>query len=168
MDMPENTEESTITYVVDAPRDVVWKAWTDSRQLAQWLAPKGMTTISCTVDLRLGGLCHHGMTTPDGQESWAKFVYREIIPPEKLMYVVSLSDPQGETVRHFTRAWPLEVLDTTTFSEQDGKTTITSRSIPINATDHEREVFEANREPMRQMSYEMLLQLDEYLKNVKS
>ena len=82
-----------------APRERVWKAWTDEAQLKQWWGPAGFKVHTCKVDLRPGGTFLYGMTAPDGTEMWGKFVYREIKAPEKLVFVVSFSDPQAGVTR---------------------------------------------------------------------
>src|SRR5579862_7545096 len=105
-------EAFVITRVFDAPRELVWQVWTDPKHLTNWWGPKGLTMTACKVDLRPGGLFHYGMKTPDGHEMWGKFVYRQIIPPERLVLVVSFSDEQGGITRHpMSATWPLEVLN---------------------------------------------------------
>ena len=78
---------------------------------------------------------------------WGKFVYREIVAPERIVFVNSFSDEEGNPVRHpMSPTWPLEVLNTMTLSEHDGRTTLTIRGAPINASDEERKTFQAGRE----------------------
>ncbi len=70
--------------------------------------------------------------------------------PERIVFVASFADEQGNVVRApFSPDWPLEVLSTLTFAEQDGRTTLTLKSVPIQATGAERKTFEAGRESMR-------------------
>jgi uncharacterized protein YndB with AHSA1/START domain len=157
-------EQFVVTRVFDAPRDLVWKVWTDPQHLMHWWGPKGLTMVSCKVDLRPGGLFHYGMRTPDGVEMWGKFVYREIAPPERLVLVVSFSDAEGGTTRHPMSAnWPLEVLNTMTLTEQDGKTKVTLEGIPINATAEERKTFKDGHKSMEQGFKGTLDQLADYL-----
>jgi uncharacterized protein YndB with AHSA1/START domain len=162
--MTPTGKEFTITRVFDAPRELVWKAWTDPARLAQWWGPKGFTMLACEIDLRPGGLCHYGTRSPQGFEMWGKFVYREIEPPERLVFVVSFSDKERNTLRHFASAtWPLEVLNTTVLAEHDGKTTMTLTGVPINASDEERKTFAAGFSSMQQGFTGTLDQLAEYL-----
>jgi uncharacterized protein YndB with AHSA1/START domain len=81
---------------------------------------------------------------------WGKFVYKEITPPERLVSVNSFSDEHGGVTRHpFSAAWPLELLTEVTFAElQPGRTTVTVRWTPINATPAERAAFDAGRGSM--------------------
>ena len=111
---------------------------------------------------------HYGMKTPDGHEMWGKFVYREIDPPKKCVFVVSFSDAQGGTTRHpMSPTWPLEVLNTTTLVEEDEKTRMTMHRLPINATAEERKTFEEGRGSMQQGFKGTLDQLDTYLAAVQ-
>jgi uncharacterized protein YndB with AHSA1/START domain len=80
-----------------------------------------------------------------------KFVYREIVAPERLVFVNSFSDERGGVTRHpFSPAWPLEMLSTITFSERDGKTTVTVQWIPLNPTEEERATFDGAHDGMKQ------------------
>jgi uncharacterized protein YndB with AHSA1/START domain len=153
-----------IDRIVDAPRDLVWKAYTEADRLAQWWGPKGFTMLDCRVDLRPGGLFHYGMRSPDGFEMWGKFVYREITPPGKMVFVVSFSDKTGSTTRHFASpTWPTEVLNILTLTEAAGKTKIVMRGYPVNATDEERKTFVAGFESMKMGFGGTLGQLEAYL-----
>jgi uncharacterized protein YndB with AHSA1/START domain len=73
-------EAFTITRVVDAPRNRVWKAWTDAKALKKWWGPKGFEVVSTKVDLKPGGIFHYLLRSPNGQDMWGKFIYREIVP----------------------------------------------------------------------------------------
>jgi uncharacterized protein YndB with AHSA1/START domain len=74
---------------------------------------------------------------------WGRFVYREIVGSERIVWVTSFSDAHGGITRHFlSPEWPAEMLNTATFTEQGGKTTLTLHSVAINATAHERKIFE--------------------------
>ena len=131
-----------VTRVFNAPRELVFKAWTEPGRLRHWWGPNGFTMRVAKLDLRPGGVFHYGMRAPNGQDMWGKFVYREIVPPERLAFVVSFSDENGNTVRApFSATWPLEVLSTVTLTERDGKTTLTMQGVPVNATEIERKTF---------------------------
>ena len=68
----------------DAPRDLVFKAWTERERLQEWWGPQGFGIRVAKLDLRPGGVFHYGMQTPDGREVWGRFAYREIAAPERL------------------------------------------------------------------------------------
>jgi uncharacterized protein YndB with AHSA1/START domain len=156
--------ELVITRTFDAPRELVFKAWTESEHLKHWWGPKGFTFGVSKLDLRPGGVFHYSMRSPDGHEMWGKFVYREIVAPEKIVFVNSFSDEEGNTVRApFSPTWPLEVLNTLTLSENEGKTTLTLRGGPINATEEERKTYEAGFESMKQGFGGTFDQLADYL-----
>jgi len=71
----------------DAPRDRVWRAWTEAERLKQWWGPKGFTVKQLTVDLRAGGKMHYCLQMPDGAEMWGLAVYREITKPSRLVWI---------------------------------------------------------------------------------
>ncbi len=152
-----------LTRVFDAPRELVWKAWSNAEALAQWWGPKGCATRVEKLDFRPGGVFHYAMQTPDG-EFWGKFVYRDIEPPEHLSFLLSFADAQGNIVRApFSDTHPLEILSDVTFTEQDGKTTITMRGGPFNATQEERESYAAILTDMREGTNSTFDNLAEYL-----
>ena len=104
------------------------------------------------------------MEAPNGEEMWGKFVYREIAAPERIVLVNSFSDEDGGLTRHpLSPNWPLEMLSTITFAEQDGRTTVTVRWVPLNASDTERKTFEDGRASMQQGWSGTLDQLADYL-----
>ena len=106
-----------ISHVFDAPRDLVWKAHSELEGLKHWWRPKGFTWVTGTLDFRPGGMFHYGLRSPNGQEMWGRFIYREIVKPERMVYVVSFSDPKGGVTRHFlSPEWPAEMLNTATFT----------------------------------------------------
>ena len=153
-----------ISRTFDAPRDLVWKAWTERDRLMQWFGPKGFTMPVATLDFRPGGVFHYCLRSPDGHQMWGKFVYREIVPPERIVLVNSFSDEKGGVTRHpLSPTWPLEMLSTTTFEERDGRTTVTIRCEPLNATEAERNTFDAGRDGMRMGWTGTFDQLAEYL-----
>lgn len=159
------TKAFVIERTYDAPRDLVWKAFTEADRLAQWWGPKGMEMVRCTVDLRPGGLFHYAMKSPQGHEMWGKFVYREIVEPKKLVFVVSFSNAEGGAERHpLSPTWPLEVLNIITFTERDSKTLVTMVGAPVNATDIERKTFEDNHASLAGGFKPTLDSLEEYLK----
>jgi len=155
----------TITRVVDAPRDKVWKVWTEVEHLRHWWGPKGFAVTHCTVDLRPGGIMHYCLRMPDGGEMWGKFVYREIRKPERLVCINSFSDKDGGTTVHPMMAdWPREMLTTVSFEEQRGKTRITVQWVPVDAsTEIERRTFDDGRDSMKQGWSGTFEQLEAYL-----
>jgi len=131
-DTPASThQEIVITRVLDAPRRLVFDAWTQPEILKRWWAPEGCTTPFCTVDLRVGGSFHFCMRLPDGQEVWGLGTFREIVEPELIRYTDQFADAEGNPVSptHYglSAEHPAETMVTVTFREHDGRTTITLR-----------------------------------------
>ena len=157
-------EPFTISRLYDAPRAKVWQAWTEPERLKHWWGPKGFKVHTCKVDLRPGGTFLYGMRAPDGSDMWGKFVYREIKAPEKLVFVVSFSDAQGGVTLHpGMEDWPRYILSTVEFAEQAGKTRVSIRWIPHEASEAERRTFEEGRASMHQGWTGTLDQLETYL-----
>jgi uncharacterized protein YndB with AHSA1/START domain len=142
----------TITRVFDAPRELVYDLWTDQKHLLQWFGPKGFTRVPGIVaEFRPGGTYHYGMRTPDGQEMWGKWVFRELKRPERLVMVQSFSDAKVGLSRHpMAPTWPLEMLSETTFEDLGGKTRLGLRIMPHNASPEETKTFAAAFASMEQ------------------
>jgi uncharacterized protein YndB with AHSA1/START domain len=128
------------------------------------VGPKGCSIAVHQLDFRPGGLFHYAMRWHGGHEMWGKSVYREIAPPERIVFVNSFSDAKGDTVRSpYHAKWPLEILNTLTLTEHEGKTTLSLRGGPINATEEEFNIFESFRESMQKGFGGTFDQLEEYL-----
>ncbi|HEY8182169.1 MAG TPA: SRPBCC family protein [Thermoanaerobaculia bacterium] len=78
--------EIVASRVFDAPRDLVWKAWSDPKHIVQWWGPKGFTTTMQEMDFRPGGTWRFVMHGPDGTDYQNKIIYREIVKPERIAY----------------------------------------------------------------------------------
>lgn len=162
-------QDFVISRVFNAPRELVWRAWTEREQLMQWFGPSGFTMPHAKLDLRPGGVFHYGLRSPNGQEMWGKWTFREIVAPKRLVMVTCFSDAQGGIVpAPMIDNWPLEALSTTTFEEHDGKTTITLRWAPLNATASQCQTFAKMHDSMRQGWGGTFEQLDSYLAKANS
>src|ERR1700689_924437 len=135
---------------LSAPRVLVGRCFAEPERMNGWFGPKGSVIVASTMDFRVGGTYHGAMRDPSGQVMWAKFVYREIIPPERLVWVHSFSDEAGGLTRHpMSPTWPLEMLTTVTFEEMPpGKAKLTLRLLPLNATAEEQATFDAAHDSM--------------------
>ena len=91
-------ERMTITRIFDAPRELVWKAWTDPKYVMQWWGPKGFTAPVCKMDFRVGGKFLCCMRSPDGQDFWNAGEYHEIVPLEKIVSSMYFADKDGNKV----------------------------------------------------------------------
>jgi uncharacterized protein YndB with AHSA1/START domain len=165
---PSPTERGlVITRVFDAPRELVWKAFTESDRLARWWGPKGFTMLVRTLEFRPGGVFHYALRSPEGQVMWGRFVYRDIVAPERLVFVNSFADEAGNVIRSpFSPTWPLEIVNTLTLAEAGGKTRLTLRGGPIHATEEERTTFWNAQESTRQGFAGTFDQLAAYLAEV--
>ncbi len=157
--------EFVISRVFDAPRELVWKAFTEADRMKEWWGPKGSTISIVKLDLRPGGFCHYRMTAANGTAMWGKFLYREIEPLARIVGLTTFSDEAGGLTRHpMVPTWPREMLSIFTFEEQPGgKTKLTIRWSPHNATEEELQAFEAGRDGMRMGWTGSLDQLTAYL-----
>jgi uncharacterized protein YndB with AHSA1/START domain len=163
-----DARQFVITRLFNAPRRRVWQAFTEAERLAQWWGPKGFKMMVTKLDLRPGGTFHYGMQppagSPMGEVMWGLFVYREITPPERIVFVNSFSDEQGGITRHpMAPNWPREMLNVITFEEEDGKTRVTLRGGPIHCTPEEADTYHSNHPSMRGGFGGTFDQLDEYL-----
>jgi uncharacterized protein YndB with AHSA1/START domain len=116
-DVATADRELTLTRVFDAPRELVFRMWTDPEQIARWWGPQGFTTISLTMDIRPGGAYRAAMRSPAGTLHCRRGVYREIVPPERLAFTFAWEDAAGD-LGH-------ETVVTVTFAEHHGRTLIT-------------------------------------------
>lgn len=112
-----NERSLSITRLLDAPRALVFAAWTNPEQAARWWGPKGFTSVSCMMDVRVGGAWRRVMRSPDGMEYVASGVYREIAAPERLVFTYAW-ETNPEQTDH-------ETLVTLTFAERGGSTELT-------------------------------------------
>ena len=120
-----------ITRTFEAPRERVWKAWTEPERLKRWWGPKGFTAPVCKIDLRVGGTYLNCMRSPEGQDFWSTGTYREIVAPARLVCTDSFADENGNVVpaSHYNMSgdWPLALQITVTLEEQAGLTILTLR-----------------------------------------
>jgi uncharacterized protein YndB with AHSA1/START domain len=89
---PVRDRELRIVRVFNAPRALVFKAWTEPEHLSHWMAPHGMSIVIYELDLRPGGYWRKCMRTPQGKEYWRSGVYREIVEPERLVFTYITDD----------------------------------------------------------------------------
>jgi uncharacterized protein YndB with AHSA1/START domain/DNA-binding transcriptional ArsR family regulator len=121
------TQELTLTRVFDAPRELVFKAWTDPRLVAEWWGPHGFTNPVVELDLHPGGAIYILMRLPDGRDNPMKGTFHEIVPPERLVFTsTALEDEAGNP--------QLEVRNTVTFAEQGSQTLLTLHAMVVHGT----------------------------------
>jgi len=153
--------------LVDAPRERVWKAWTDPAELAKWFGPKGFETFHAQLDLRPGGTYHYGIKG-NGVEMWGKWTFREIERPAKLHFVQAFSDKDGGLGVHpLAPTWPKQTLSTILFQDFGPKTLITVYWAPFEASEVELKTFRDGMAGMNQGWSGTWERLDAYLKERK-
>jgi uncharacterized protein YndB with AHSA1/START domain len=120
----------TITRSFDAPRALVWKAWTDSKHFLAWWGPRDHPAVDIAMDVRVGGRWRHCLrSTETGNDLWHGGMFREVTPPERLVFTFAWEE-EGER--------GLETLVRVTFTEQDGRTLMTFHQTPFQS-DAERD-----------------------------
>jgi len=161
-------DEFVITRSFDAPRELMWKVWTELDHMKHWFGPKGTNIVSSNLDFRPGGIYHYAMGTPDGGKMWGRWVFREIVPPERLVFVSAFSNENAEVApAPFPIDWPSETLSTITFEERGGKTTVTVRWKALTATEAQKKTFFTSHASMRGGWTGTFDQLEAYLKEVQ-
>lgn len=127
--MPAIDGEIRITRVFDAPRELVFRAWTDPRILVRWFAPNGCTLEIRELDARPGGVIRYGIKNPNYPDCWCEGAFEEIVPPERLVYSLYLVDEAGHRLSSDAAGkdpeWPEETVVTLTFEDEAGKTRLT-------------------------------------------
>ncbi len=118
--------ELVVSRLIDAPRSLVFKTWTQPEHVARWWGPQGFTTIHCDMDIRVGGKYRCGMRSPQGTEHYKVGVYREIVEPERIVFTFAWEDAYGNPGH--------EVLTTVTFEERCTKTLLTLRQATFQTT----------------------------------
>ena len=109
--------------VLDAPRELVWAAWTEPKRMAQWWGPHGFTNPVCEIDARPGGAIRIHMRGPDGSVYPMTGTFREVLPPKRLVFTAVAEDLDGNP--------HLEALTTVTFEEEGGRTKVTVQASAV-------------------------------------
>ena len=109
--------ELVVERIIEAPRALVFKAWTEPEHVARWWGPQGFVTTYCKMDIRPGGAFRFCMRSPAGTEHWKRGVYREIVAPERIVFTFAWEDAAGNPGH--------ELLTTVTFTEHGNGTLLT-------------------------------------------
>lgn len=137
-----------LTRDLDAPRDLVWKAWTESERFARWFGPRGFELPVCEIDARAGGgirFCHAG---PDGFRVWVQGTFHEVNPEEGLVFSGTFTDEAGKPIPHpMIPDWPIEAVIVTTVSletidESRTRQTVRQEITPASLASHPAVVIE--------------------------
>jgi uncharacterized protein YndB with AHSA1/START domain len=118
-EMQERERELVITRIFDAPRHLVFQAWTEPDRVARWWGPQGFVTTYCDMDIRPGGTFRVCMRSPEGIEYWKRGTYREVVAPERLVFTFAWENAEGKPGH--------QTLVTVTLAECGDKTELTLR-----------------------------------------
>lgn len=139
--------EIVMTRVFDAPRELVFKAYTDPNAIPRWWGLRAHTTTVDKMDLRPGGVWRYVSRGPDGSEYAFNGVYREIVPPERLVQTFEFEGMPGHVS-----------VETATFDEHDGKTTVTSTSV-FDTVEDRNEMLKSGMEAGAAETFDRLAEL---------
>lgn len=119
--------EFKIVRIFNAPRELVFRAWSDPEYVKQWWGPARFTSPHCKIDFRVGGQFHFCMRAPSGEEYWNAGSYKEIVVPEKIVSIMHFSDKDGNILpaaHYFGKSgFPDEMIDVVTFEALGGNKT---------------------------------------------
>jgi uncharacterized protein YndB with AHSA1/START domain len=156
-------KEFIITRTFNAPKELVFKAFSESEALAQWWGPKEMPITVIKLDFRPHGIFHYKMEG-NGSTGYGLFIYEEINRPDAFTFLSSFSDEQGNVCRApFSEVWPLQIYNHLTLVENNGTTTLTLKGAPVNATEEEKNFYFSFTSNMEQGFKGTFDQLDNYL-----
>ncbi|MFZ0425481.1 MAG: SRPBCC family protein [Xanthobacteraceae bacterium] len=134
----------------DAPRELVFSAWTDAKHLAQWWGPNGFTTTTSSFEFRPGGIWRFVMHGPDGRDYQNRVTFDEILPPQRIVY----RHGGGEDVE------PVRFTQTVVFEDLGGRTRLIWRSDFPTAAERDRVIKEHGADKGR---VECMARLDQFV-----
>lgn len=156
-------KELVITRVLNAPRELVFKVWSEPAHMANWWGPAGFKLSIKKFDFRPGGIFHYHMLAGENQ-MWARFLFGDIRQNELITFTSSFSDPGGNvTPAPFSKDFPEEVFNRVTFTEENGKTLLTLRGGPVNPKPAQQAFYDSMEDSMRGGFGATFDQLEAYL-----
>jgi uncharacterized protein YndB with AHSA1/START domain len=159
-----NNPPFVISRHLKAPRQLVWDAYSQAEHLLHWFGPKGVRMSHSVMDFRVGGTFHYSQALEGGGALWGLWLFREIQAPVTIVLMQHFSDEHGGVARNpWNASWPLRILSTTTFSEQDGGTLLTIQWEPYEASEPEEATFLSGHASMNPGWSSVLDRLEEYL-----
>lgn len=162
-----STFEITRTY--QATKRQLFEAWTKAEHLKSWWVPRGFNIYISKLEAQEGGMFHYHLITEDEiYQMWGRFIFSEIIEPERISFINSFSDNYGNIARApFSETWPLEINNELIFTEENGETRLTLRVTPVNAPESDLKTFEENFESLTHGFTGTFDRLEEYLIRLK-
>lgn len=156
-------EELIIIREINAPKSLVFEAFTQEEHLKHWWGPVGFKLDVLHLDVKVGGKFHYGMKSAEGHEMFGIFNYKEISAPDKIVFTSGFADKDGNLIRApFSQDFPIEVLNSWSFEEKNGKTTLTLKGNPFNATENELNFYANMHASMNEGFNKTFDELDAY------
>jgi uncharacterized protein YndB with AHSA1/START domain len=147
----DNSVEFVISRVFNAPRELVFKSMTETDHLQHWWGPAGCTLEVARNEPKAGGEFLYKMVFPGGFGMWGKFQYQEVSAPERIVWINSFADADGNTTPNpMAPDWPVEMMNVLTLEEQGAGTLMTLRSQPHQASEEQAQVFKSNHASLEQ------------------
>lgn len=162
----KNIERSELvnTHVFNVSRELMFKMWTDFDHLLKWWCPEGCTMNKSNLIQSSSDILHFIIKSSDDKEMSGKLVFKESMAPEKVAFIKSFTDQDGNTIpAPFCAEFPMEVMNVLTLVEEDGKTKVIVKGYPINATEEEIKFFESMHSNMQQSFIGTFENLEKYL-----
>lgn len=122
IDIAQTDTEISFSLVLDAPRELVYQTFSEAEHVRKWWGPKSCPVSSCTIDFREGGEWRYSLKLPGGEEHWAKAMYDEIVPSERIVFTDYFTTPDGNVIEDL----PSKHV-TVSFDDVDGKTHVDVR-----------------------------------------
>lgn len=162
-----NKAAFTMTHVCDAPKELVFNAFSTAEALNEWWGPADTSNSVITLDFRPGGIFHFRMESGE-HVMYGRFLFRTIQPYDLLEFTNGFADEHGRVVRApFDPSFPLEILYRFTFTEDNGRTTIHLTGVPFNTNEEGTAAFKALDESMQEGFGGTFRQLDNYLREIQ-
>ncbi len=131
-----------ISRVFKAPLASVWAAWSTAENLQKWWGPAGCTLKAASLDSRPGGFFHYEMKYSSTPSMWGRFLYRDIVDGERIVWLNSFANARGGIARApFAPSFPFEVQNTVTFTSRGAAAVVALQALPFGATDAEIQAF---------------------------
>ncbi len=133
------SKDLTIVRTFNAPKELVWKAWTEPEHFKKWWGPREFSCPDAEIDFRIGGKFLSSMMDDNGNKIWATGTYKEIIPNKKIVFTDSFADEKGNIVSsedYGMKGVPLEMMVTVLLEEENGKTKMTMTHQGLPAGEH--------------------------------
>ena len=168
MSSENELKDFIITREFAAPKSLVWKCWSEKTHIEKSGSTNESTLTFKKFDFRVGGESHYCQKTSDGSETWGKQKYLEITPEDKLIFLQSFADAEGNIISHpMSTTWPLQMKTTITLEEKNKHTFLKLIWTPFESNEESIATFNGAMEGMKQGWEGLFVTLDEYFKEMQ-